>query len=73
MASYEDWAESFATYIHCERLNKPYEVVYFKKVMERKTRKIFNVPKATLSCCWKDERCRKKREILESLLAKLKE
>jgi hypothetical protein len=58
MNPWEDFAESFANYLHVVREKKPYEVLI------RETGK----PDAAFSSCWGQERCAAKRAFLEKWL-----
>lgn len=55
---YDDWAESFATYVHSVLMGKPFSV----EIREGRT------VVETFSLCWGTERCRKKEAILSKLL-----
>ncbi len=54
----DDFAESFANYVHVVMMGKPFEIVISKdgEVVER------------YGACWKEERCAAKRKILEDFL-----
>lgn len=55
----DDFAESFASYVHAVLLRRPWEVRIFEG--ERLA--------LTLPACWNQPRCAEKRRVLESLLA----
>lgn len=54
----EDFADSFATYVHCEILKKPYNLQVLSS-----NQVVLDVP-----CCWETARCEKKKDILELIL-----
>lgn len=55
----DDFAESFVNYVHTVLMKKPFEIKIFEEQAEVRTYK----------ACWQQERCQKKREILEKFLA----
>lgn len=56
---FEDFAESFASYVHSELLGKPWQI----RVSQGGATAI------QLKSCWKEPRCQAKRQVLEALLA----
>lgn len=54
----DDFAESFASYVHTVRLGKPWNVTLHHK----------GKPSQVFETCWNQERCAPKRKLLESLL-----
>jgi hypothetical protein len=57
-SSWEDWADSFANYVFVVMLKKKYRIEIYKNeklVME-------------YGSCWEEERCQKKRQIIEKFL-----
>jgi hypothetical protein len=57
----DDFAESFATYIHSVKMKRPWQIIiqsYGKKNYK-------------FGLCWNEERCRKKRKVLEQILVEL--
>ena len=60
ISPYEDFADSFASYVHCVVENKPYEV----------TIKSANKPRLIIDCCWKNKRCSSKKKFFDSLIIK---
>ena len=55
---HDDFAESFVTYVHSELLKKPWEI----EINDARG------PRFTLKPCWNEERCDRKRKVLESIL-----
>jgi hypothetical protein len=58
VSCYEDYAESFATYVHCVMLGKPWELH-----IDSATTRLFSFPEF-----WHSDRARKKRAVLEAEL-----
>jgi len=56
---FDDFADSFANYVHVVMLHKPFEIDIG----------IHGVPAYTYAACWNNERCAAKRAILEKTLA----
>jgi hypothetical protein len=56
----DDWAESFANYVHVEVMKRPFEIRILKgaKVVKR------------YGACWQEPRCARKRAILEAFLGR---
>jgi len=57
---WEDFADSFAHYMHCVRQGKPYEI----RIRDE------GIPDAVFTPCWDDTRCRAKRAFLEKVAGK---
>jgi hypothetical protein len=57
---HDDFAEAFVNYVHVVMLKKPWSIVISSK---KETIKLMP--------CWQENRCKKKREILESLFSNL--
>lgn len=57
----DDFAESFASFIHTERMKRPWSIGLVKK----------GAKPTTFSICWKEKRCAAKRRKLEEILTKL--
>lgn len=55
---FDDFADAVATYLHTERLDKPFEIRIY----------VDDEPVRTIRACWREPRCRAKREVLEKFL-----
>jgi hypothetical protein len=58
---YDDFADSFAGYVHSVLMKKPYEILILKNGKEE----------FRLKSCWQEARCREKREFFDSLFSRL--
>ena len=58
---FDDFAESFVTYVHAVMMNKPFEVTIAHK----------NTVVKRFGSCWKTKRCEQKRRLIEAFIEAL--